>query len=213
MSAPVERADSRRKRLRLIDAARIAIAERGLDVAAADIAARAEVGIGTLYRRFGSKEALIEAVVRELLDDLTVSIKEAMAADPAEGLELLLVKMAEGQVANRAVTELITNASSFDPESLREHIESVRAAFEELTERAQRAGTIRTDVTWRDVVIMAHSVVTPNCLLGIEVNDHQWQRNYAVLMDGLRPGGSRTLPGSPPQDSPTSGFGSGPPAG
>ena len=52
-----ERADSRRKRLRLIEAARIAVAEKGVHISAADIAARAEVGVGTLYRRFGSKDA------------------------------------------------------------------------------------------------------------------------------------------------------------
>ena len=62
-TAPTERIDSQRNRRRLIEAATDAIAEKGLEVSALDIATHAGLGVGTLYRRFGTKEALIEGVL------------------------------------------------------------------------------------------------------------------------------------------------------
>ena len=69
-TAPTERIDSQRNRRRLIEAATDAIAEKGLEVSALDIATHAGLGVGTLYRRFGTKEALIEGVLVSVVDEL-----------------------------------------------------------------------------------------------------------------------------------------------
>ena len=78
MGAPVRplRADAARNRARIVEAARAAFAEAGLDVGVEEIARRAGVGKGTLYRRFPTKEALVRAIFEDLLDDI-----ERLAAD------------------------------------------------------------------------------------------------------------------------------------
>jgi AcrR family transcriptional regulator len=199
-----ERADSRRKRLRLIAATRAAVAEQGLSVAAADIADRAEVGIGTLYRRFGSKEALIELV---LLDSIGVVATAAQHAldheDPVSGLTVLLSTLAEGQVSNRGLREYATGLGAQRSENIREHTHALRGALESLVQRAQDSGAIRDDVTWRDVAVLAEAAATAGHCLGVAPGAEQWRRTLGVIMDGLRPPGSGPLPGLPPVDATT----------
>jgi AcrR family transcriptional regulator len=79
-----ERADSRRKRLRLIEAGRLVVAEKGLDAGAAEIAARAEVGVGTLYRRFGTREAPVKDILTDGIAEIQAVVDRALAAPKAE---------------------------------------------------------------------------------------------------------------------------------
>ncbi|MDT0346388.1 TetR/AcrR family transcriptional regulator [Streptomyces litchfieldiae] len=201
-----ERADSRRKRLRLVDAARTAVAQHGLDVAAADIAARAEVGIGTLYRRFGSKEALIEVVLLEATELMADAARRALDdGDPESALASFVTELARTQVANRGLAEFTRRVARPDAElsePLRERTTLLRDALAELTVRAQAAGAVRADVSWRDIAVLAQAAAgTTNCL-GVEAGGEQWRRTLGVLMDGLRPVAARPLPGIPPDDSP-----------
>jgi AcrR family transcriptional regulator len=201
-TAKPERADSRRKRLRLIKAAVDALAEHGLEVAGDDIADRAEVGIGTLYRRFGSKEALIEAAVAEISARYVRELRAAlMIDDAAERLKRFLRVTAEVQIANRGFVEFTAVDRTVISVALRDDIQAIRAAFTELTERSQRDGVLRGDITWRDLVIVARAAVATTPALGIRADDGQWQRTLAVLLDGLRPPGTEPLPGQPPSDT------------
>ena len=81
MEAPVRplRADAARNRARVLDAARTAFAEAGLDVGVEEIARRAGVGKGTLYRRFPTKEALVRAIFEDILDEIDRLVAEADA--------------------------------------------------------------------------------------------------------------------------------------
>src|SRR5690349_14805930 len=109
-SEVTERADSRRKRLRLLAAARDAIAIDGLDVSATDIANQAEVGVGTLYRRFGSKDGLIEAVLVDLIAVIAQSAHDALASeDPVAGLEMLLTVLVKEQAENRGLSDFVAS--------------------------------------------------------------------------------------------------------
>jgi AcrR family transcriptional regulator len=199
-----ERADSRRKRLRLLEATREAMAEHGLNISGADIAARAEVGIGTLYRRFGSKEALIEAVLTDAVSAVVDAAARALAEqDAAVGLETFMADLCRSVVANRGLKEVAAESRVRRSESYRAQIALVRDALKTLTERAQQAGAVRQDVTWRDVAILAQASATTGGALGVESGEEQWQRNLAVLMDGLRTSGSHAVPGHPPIDSHT----------
>lgn len=198
-----ERADSRRKRLRLIEAAREAVAELGLGVAAADIAERAEVGVGTLYRRFGSKEALIEAVLYDAIGAMVAAAEEAVRdEDPWAALEAYLTALVRGQLANRGLSEF-TRSSDVDgsPEFLGLTL-TLRRVLEELTGRAQRAGVVRNDVSWRDVALLAQAASGTAGCLGVEADARQWRRTLAVLLEGLRPPGHGPLPGRSPVDGP-----------
>jgi len=77
------RADAARNRARVLDAARTAFAEVGLDVGVEEIARRAGVGKGTLYRRFPTKEALVRAIFEDILDEIDVLVREAEAEPDA----------------------------------------------------------------------------------------------------------------------------------
>ena len=199
----VERADSRRKRLRLIAAARTAIAEDGLDVPSADIAARAEVGVGTLYRRFGTKEALIEAVLLDVMIMSVDAADEALAgSDPETNLENFMTALVEGWVANRGLSEFIATRSAYRSDALNGHSVALRDAMAKLTRRAQRAGVLRRDVTWRDLLAFVQAASSQVDALGIVGNDQQWRRTLGVLLDGLRSTAPRRLPGKPPADGP-----------
>jgi AcrR family transcriptional regulator len=201
-SGTKERADSRRKRLRLLKATREAIAEHGLNVSGADIAARAEVGIGTLYRRFGSKEALIEAVLTDAIASLVAAAATALAQeDAAVGLEAFMADLCRSVVANRGLKEVAAESRVRQSESYRAQMALLRDALKNLTERAQQAGVVRDDLTWRDVAILAQASATTGGALGVASSGEQWQRNLTVLMDGLRATGSHRLPGHPPTDA------------
>ena len=197
-----ERADSRRKRLRLLAATRQAIAEHGLTISTADIAARAEVGIGTIYRRFGSKEALIEAVLNDAASAAVADASRALAEqDPAVGLEMFMSDLCRHLVASRGLRQFgadLRAKSKSIPAS--QQIGYLRDMLKSLTERAQQAGVIRDDITWRDLAIFARATATDEDALAVAGDKDQWQRILAVLMDGLRTAGSRVLPGQPPTD-------------
>lgn len=195
-----ERADSRRARLRLISAAREAIAEQGLDVSGADIASRAEVGIGTLYRRFGSKDALIEAVVMDSVMQVTEAAHRALAGDdPGVAFETFLQELCHAMVESRGLTEMAARSGANQSPEVQEQLDSLRQALEQLTGRAQAAGAIRADVTWGDIAILARSTATTDACLGVSGGGQQWRRNFAILMDGLVPGGVREPAGPPPR--------------
>jgi AcrR family transcriptional regulator len=199
--APKERADSRRKRLRLMAAARSAIAEHGIDVSASDIADQAEVGVGTLYRRFGSKEGLIEAVLLDTIAAIAESAQDALTCeDPMIGLETLLTVLVGAQAQNRGMSDFVASQAAGRSADFQRHTETLRRAVEELTRRAQSVGAIRPDITWRDVAALAQSTPTGSTCLGVSTDGDQWRRNLTVVLDGLRAPGFRAMPGTPPQD-------------
>jgi AcrR family transcriptional regulator len=199
---PHERADSRRKRLRLIEAARLVVAEKGLNAGAAEIAARAEVGVGTLYRRFGTREALVKDILMDGIAETQAAADRALAApDPWMGLTLFLTDFSTAQTANRGLHEFTAaDAMAFSPE-LHDDTMKLRHAVTELTERAHRAGVLRKDVTWRDIVILSLASVNASTCLGVNATDTQPERTAAILLAGLRAHDSASpLPGEPPID-------------
>lgn len=190
-----ERSDSRRKRLRLIAAAREAVAEHGLDVSAAEIATRAEVGVATLYRRFGSKEALVQDVLIDGLAEVQSAADEALAdPDAWSGFARFLVALTQVQVANRGVAEFTATHSKGLPPATAPYADRLTAAMQELTERAQAAGAVRTDVTWRDVFMLSVAPVGADECLAARAGEQQWRRTIAIALDGLRTPSPHELP-------------------
>jgi len=197
-----ERADSRRKRLRLVAAARQVIAEKGLDAGVAEIAARAEVGVGTLYRRFGSREALVRDVLLVGVAEVRALLDRALAEqDPWLGLTLFLSEFSKAQTVNRGLHELTAgNAAALSPE-LHEGTMILRQAIEELVDRAHLAGALRADVTWRDIVVLSLASAQASACMGVRATDSQPERTAAILLAGLRADdGAPRLPGEPPTD-------------
>lgn len=195
--ASSERADARRNRELLIGAAREAIAEKGLDVSSLEIAERAGLGVGTLYRRFTTKEALLEAVLLDLLAELA---EEARAAtddpDPWTGLQRFLTAMTRAQRTNHGLSELI--GAEHDPVTARATAD-LRHALAGLVDRARDAGAIRDDVTVGDVAFLAKATLVGDRCIGIAASPDQPERCLAVMLDGLRPPGATALPGRAPR--------------
>ncbi|MBO3744209.1 TetR/AcrR family transcriptional regulator [Actinoplanes flavus] len=136
------RADARRNRQSVLDAAYDILAVEGLGVPIDEIARRAGVGAGTVYRHFPTKESLIEAVVLDRLEALTAKARSGI--DFAE----FFTVMVEAGLANRAIAEVLASAGYHIPADADA---ALNAAFAELLQAAQRRGDVRLDVTPDDI--------------------------------------------------------------
>jgi AcrR family transcriptional regulator len=152
------RADAERNRCRLVEAATAMFCERGLEVGVGEIAERAGVGRGTLFRNFPSKDALITAVVVERVRDSAARVR-ARLDDPDPGLALsqLIDDVFERSQEDRAVFEALDDTWMGHPEIRAAHEEAL-GVFEQLLVRAQAAGAVRGDVSAVDVLLMVKGV-------------------------------------------------------
>lgn len=178
------RADSLRNRDLLLAAAKTAFTELGADAPLEDIARRAGVGIGTLYRHFPVREALIAAVYAREVEQLSASADRLLAERPAgEALEAWLNLLIDYMATKRVVAP----ALRADPgEGSRVYASSGAAilpTLERLTEAARAAGDIRTDIGFDDILRMMSG-------LSIGYEQPGWdagaRRLLSVMMAGLR---------------------------
>jgi len=177
------RSDAQRNRDRIIDAARRAFAEEGLDAGVDEIARRAGVGVGTLYRRFPTKQSLVHAIFEQRLGDLQPAIDAALARDDAwEGFADLVHATVAQQAEDHGFGQMVV--LRFGPEAVPD---DVRRRFfgplEELLARAQRAGQIRDDIAADDlraIIRMAGAAA-----LGAGAGS-DCRRHVGLLLDGLR---------------------------
>lgn len=171
------RADAARNRESVLRAARDAFAESGYGVPLDEIAARAGVGPGTVYRHFPTKEALFEAVVTARVQDLLTDARaRADAADPGAAFFGFLARIAAESAAKRDLPDAISIAGS-----LREDLD---AALDVLLRRAQQAQAVRAEVRTPDIIVLLKGLFASLA----DVSD-QARRDlvFAVLADGLRP--------------------------
>lgn len=186
------RADARRNVERLVAAAREAAREAGSEITAHDVARRAGVGIGTFYRRVGSLEDLLKAVLDELIGEIIASADACLAADdPWEGFRAFAASYIRRRNELCDINEALGHVLDHSRADLRDRIRR-------LVERAQEAGAVRTDVMWTDVAFLLVSAATGPHTLGLRAGGEQWDRNLHVILDGLRAPGSGDLPGEPP---------------
>lgn len=177
----VLRRDAAENRQRLLDAAAAVFSERGLEAGVDEIARVAGVGMGTLYRRFPTKDALISELVRQLLSDLVALAQSALAAPNGEGLEQLLYGTGAVQASNRGCLARLWN----DDETMVLKQE-FRRDLVELLRLAKVHGRIRRDATVSDLDLvfwaMRGAVETTR-----GVTDSAWRRILAIMLAGLRP--------------------------
>ncbi len=152
------RADAERNRRRLLDAALEMFCDRGLEVGVGEIAERAGVGRGTLFRNFSSKEQLIAAIVVERIRE-SVARGRAMleAPDPGEALFDLLEQSVGAQQADRALFDALADTWLANDEIRAAHSELMNV-LDALVKRAQAAGAVREDVSAVDVLMMIKGV-------------------------------------------------------
>src|SRR5579875_195431 len=192
------RADAERNRRRLIDAATELFRERGLEVGVGEIAEHAGVGRGTLFRNFPSKDALVIAVVVERIRE---SIERGRALlteeDPSSAVFTLVDEAIERQAADRALFEALAGDWIAHPEIRAAH-DDLLAVLEEILERAQAAGAIRTDVSAVDVMLAIKGVCEVQRLFPGLPRDIG-RRQLELIKAGLAPGaGAIPLSGRAP---------------
>ncbi|MGW3632627.1 TetR/AcrR family transcriptional regulator [Streptomyces sp. NPDC005122] len=180
------RADARRNYERLIEEAAVAFAEHGEGASLDDIAKRAGVGSGTLYRHFPTRQALLEAVYVDSIEAIAVRADEIAAElAPGEALVEWLNELSGMMIQVRGLKALLGSAVSDGSGAVLTACgTSVKGAAERLVEAAQREGTLRADVEPIEVLRLAHGVATAS-----ELADGQGKcirRYLSLLTEGLR---------------------------
>ena len=175
------RADALRNRQRVLEAADVVFAEHGLDASLASVAHRAGVGVGTIYRGFGDKDALLEALVERRLARLSEIAAEAHAAPTGwDGLRVLLERLVERQTVDRLFGDLLDRETT-NAVRQRAH-EIVVTAVEEQLARARKEGTVREGLAVSDVLVVI-GMLGAGIVPGAPTD--QWRRYLTILLDGI----------------------------
>lgn len=189
------RADARRNRERLLAAALAAFTERGSDdTSLEEIARRAGVGIGTLYRHFPTRQALLEAVYRDQVDALCARGTALLeAASPAEGLTTWLRALIGFALTKRTLTgELLAGSGTDVPLLSACRAEIVNTATA-LLGRAREAGRVRSGIEASDLLRISHAVVAAT-ERGPD-RAAEAERLLTIMLDGVLAPVQRPLPG------------------
>jgi AcrR family transcriptional regulator len=181
------RADAQRNYARLLGAASAAFLEHGADdVSLEEIARRAGVGIGTLYRHFPTRQALLEAVYRDQVELLSARAGElGRAESPGDALAEWLRALVRFSSTKRSMTSALLATLGKDSDLLSSCSQVICGAAESLLSRAQQAGVVRPDADARDLIRLVHAVN-----IATErppVDPGQADRMLALILDGLRP--------------------------
>jgi len=177
-----KRADARRNYEKLLAAAREAFAEQGTAATLEDIAARAGVGIGTLYRHLPTRPDLLEAVYIDEVQAICDSAEKYVDLPPWEALTGWLREFISFAATKRALAEEMFTYIDRDAEVFKSCAQGVYGAGEPLLLRAQEAGVVRADTDISDVTKMIAGIAA------IRASDpEQIDRIVAVALDGLRP--------------------------
>ena len=195
------RADAERNRRRILDAARTVFAAHGLGVGVEAVAREAGVGVGTIYRRFPTKERLLQAIVDDRVEELRGRLEAVESEDDpwaalAAAAEVLAGAVARDRGFYEALQEAVGVLSA--PDCARE---ASLAAIAPFLQRAQAAGAARADVVPLDVVALCSNAGRlPRWRA--EQEPDLWRRYLAIALDGLRADGAHALPHPPGRATP-----------
>lgn len=190
------RRDAQRNRDLLVAAAGRIFATRGLDVPLEDVAREAGVSIGTLYNRFPTRGALVDATLADTMAE-TIEYARAAAtmADPWAGFAWFLEHSCELQAKNRGFNELCARAIPDTPE-----IDVLKKRGHELVleifDRAHRSGQLRADFDEGDFAFVLWSIGRTIEATGAHA-PQAWRRHLALMLDGFRAGAATPLPQPP----------------
>ena len=192
------RADAIRNRERVLDAARRMLAEHGPDAPLEEVARAAGVGIGTLYRHFPTRDALLDAVFRGSVDELCDRGDALLddPSDPAGTLRRWLRGQFDHSTTYRALAAAVMLSQLDDPTDA-PPCARLRSTGAQLLRRAQAAGEVRADVDVDDVLRLVNAVALASEETGDEPDrSERSDRLLAVVFDGLRADGP-AKPGAP----------------
>ena len=184
-----QRRDAIRNRARVVEAGRDVFAERGPDATLEEIARRAGVGIGTLYRHFPSREALVEAIYEEHIGEVVAAAEEAAAAEDAwHGLVGFLERVLELQARNLPLRDVFLRhraAAASSPSAAAQ----ILPLLKRLVDRRPRAGRAARRLHRRRPLVAIWSFA-PIIEATAEIAPDAWRRHLRILLDGMRPAGA-----------------------
>lgn len=181
------RADARRNRDAIIKASKKVFAAKGVGAQMDDIAKAAKVGVGTLYRHFPTKDALIRALMIERVEQIATFTREGLDdPDAFRGLTGSMWRGAELAARDRAVSHIFTERVG---DVFAEIGESTQL-FEntaELVRRAKQQGTLRPDFEWTDIPVLMCGVMGPMHQMAPDAKAAgPWMRHIQIAIDGMR---------------------------
>ncbi len=190
------RSDAERNHARIVVAARAVLAERGADAKVEDIARRAGLGVGSLYRHFPDKEALIDAVLEDAFDEILGLADAALEKDDAwAGFSGFVEGAISLHAANSGLRDIVAGSARG-----RERAASMRARLRpklrRLVARAHAEGGLRGDFAAEDIPLLfwgTGRVIDVTAPVAPEI----WQRYLGFVLDGLRAGAASPLPTAP----------------
>jgi AcrR family transcriptional regulator len=178
------RADAERNRARLLDAARAAFASGREPVTLERIARDSGVGIGTLYRHFPTREALVEALYRKELADLCASVEDLLATrSPDRALRAWMDRFADYVAAKREMADALRAVFASGTVTVSHAREELASAVSAVLEADAETKTLRHDVRPEDIVAMIVGSFTATSLAG---GREQLERMFDLLMDAVR---------------------------
>ncbi|NUS73790.1 MAG: TetR/AcrR family transcriptional regulator [Corynebacteriales bacterium] len=189
------RADAARNRQLLLAAAAEEFARHGLDASIADIARRAGVGKGTVFRHFATKDDLLAAIVLDRIDALNTA-GERLLHEADAGAALLEFLTIAARQRQQLDLSFLQEAGELNSE-----VGKVRAQMfhtvNRLVDRARERGAVRADIAGADIILL---MCAPNYVASYvpDASPDLWQRYLAIIFDGLRPEGAHPLPHPPP---------------
>ncbi len=193
-AVPPLRRDAAANRERILAAAVEVFSNSGLNAGVDEIATKAGVGVGTVYRRFPTKEALVQAIVSQLLRDLVAIAHEALEAPPENGLAQFLTAAGELQARHAGCLWQLWSSEQEGDEVLVE----LRAIGQQLLTRAQACGAVRQELVYEDIGMLLWS------LAGVvesarDVQPDLWRRTLELMLLGMKPtSDALTSPPLPP---------------
>lgn len=179
------RRDAERNRQLILTAARDLFAEHGLDASMDEIARRAGVGVGTVYRRFPDKEVLIDALFEDRLETIVGIATESLEReDPWEALAWFVERYVSVQAEDRGLRELLYSSQHAEDRVSRAR-QRIKPVTDELLRRAHASGDLRPDVAGTDVALLQFMLTA---LVGYtrDVDPVIWRRYLGIVLDGLR---------------------------
>jgi AcrR family transcriptional regulator len=180
------RRDAERNRQRILKAASEVFNERGLEVSLDEIARYAGVGVGTVYRRFRTKQELVEALFVDRIDSIAAIAEEALQApDPWSGLVSFMEQMAEMMAGDLGLRQMLMFAT-YGQDRVAYARQRNAPLVQRLVERAQAAGQLRTDLRQTDIPFIVFLLADATQLVH-SASPGIWRRYLTLILDGLRP--------------------------
>jgi AcrR family transcriptional regulator len=179
------RADARRNRERIMSSGRELFARDGPEAQMDEIAARAGVGIGTVYRHFPTKEALLTAMVRDRFAEFgEIATLAEETVDAREALETVMRRSAEAVEGDAGFQLAMMGSNELEWEGIEDQKAVLAAVVTRIIRRAVDAGVVRDDFTFEDFGMVMCGITST---MYYKPGSADWRRHLAIVADGLRP--------------------------